>query len=568
MKVLVVDDNGFNRDILSYILDDAGHQVVEAQDGAVACALFDANRDIEFILMDVNMPVMDGFEATQKIRAMAQDAPLSIIFVTAWDNPEVTVKCLEVGGDDFVPKPINEEILLSKIRAHQRSQSLYNNLKKTNEDLLYHQCLMEREHKIVEHVFMQGAGRTSTYCANVQQHSSSSSMFNGDLVLSAPAPNGGVYVLAGDFTGHGLSAAIGSLPVTEIFYEHARYQRSIAQMAREINARLHDLLPMGMFFCCSILFVSADGSQCMVWSGGMNDIVARLPNGEAMQFIAASHMPLGILDNEEFDDLVQLHEYPLGTRLYIYTDGINEAKNKKNEELGHEPVWLAIMQGQAGKTLSEIVKLVLRFQEEVDQHDDFTLVEMIMAPLVHLDKITHEPIDIAAEYMRVQSFPWRLTARLNAEDLRRTDMVHQILAFVGTIQGVELHKDKLFMIASELYNNALEHGVLRLDSALKSSPEGFERYYRLRAERMASLKADFIDLQFEFLRDLESEIHMTITDSGDGFNHQAYQASLGSITEESYHKAHGRGLLLLRQLCKSLDYSNGGRTAKAVYVFK
>ena len=42
-------------------------------------------------------------------------------------------------------------------------------------------------------------------------------MFNGDLVLTAPAPNGGVYVLAGDFTGHGLSAAIGSLPVTEIF---------------------------------------------------------------------------------------------------------------------------------------------------------------------------------------------------------------------------------------------------------------------------------------------------------------------------------------------------------------
>ena len=108
-------------------------------------------------------------------------------------------------------------------------------------------------------------------------------MFNGDLVLTAPAPNGGVYVLAGDFTGHGLSAAIGSLPVTEIFYDFARRQRSIAQMAREINNRLNTSCRWGCF-CCTLLFIDAQGQRCMVWSGGMNDLVVRPDDGSALQF--------------------------------------------------------------------------------------------------------------------------------------------------------------------------------------------------------------------------------------------------------------------------------------------
>jgi two-component system, HptB-dependent secretion and biofilm response regulator len=566
MKALIVDDNTFNRDILGYILEDAGHIVLKANNGAEACHIFETEADIEFILMDVNMPVMDGFEATKIIRALAGDIPVSIIFVTAWDNPEVTVKCLEVGGDDFVPKPINEQILLSKIRAHQRSQALYVNLRRTNEDLRYHQRLVEREHKIVEHVFSQGAQRLTTFCSNVQQHTSSSSMFNGDLVLSAPAPNGGVYVMIGDFTGHGLSAAIGSLPVTEIFYEYAARQQSISEMAREINSRLHVILPLGMFFCCALLSIDAQAKQCVIWSGGMNDIVVRSPDGKKLDFICSSHMPLGILVDEEFDAHANIHSFPLGARLYIYTDGINEATNTQGCELGHEPVWNAITTGRAHETLSNIVEMVKLFEGDKNQHDDFTLVEIVIAPLVHMDKITHEPVDMAVEHLKVQSFPWRLQARLNADDLRRTDVVTQVLSFIGTIQGVELHKDRLFMIASELYNNALEHGILRLSSSLKNSVEGFEEYYRQRQLRLTQLKEDYIDIDFSFVRGTPNEVHMRISDTGDGFDFESYLKSRSS--SDPGNLSFGRGIILLSQLCKSISYDDAGRTAHAIYQFQ
>jgi two-component sensor histidine kinase len=122
------------------------------------------------------------------------------------------------------------------------------------------------------------------------------------------------------------------------------------------------------------------------------------------------------------------------------------------------------------------------------------------------------------------------------------------------------------MIASELYNNALEHGVLGLSSSLKSSVSGFEQYYKLRAERLAELESDFIDLDFTFVRAEPNEVHLTITDSGEGFNIEKFLPS-NSQQPTDAAKAHGRGISLLHQLCSSLKFENGGRTVKAIYQF-
>ena len=103
------------------------------------------------------------------------------------------VKCLDVGGDDFVPKPINESILLSKLYAHARNRKLYNKLKAANEALEYHQQVMDREHRIVEHIFANNTAQADSHCDNVKSYTSPASMFNGDLLLTAPSPAGGVY---------------------------------------------------------------------------------------------------------------------------------------------------------------------------------------------------------------------------------------------------------------------------------------------------------------------------------------------------------------------------------------
>ena len=182
MKILVVDDHQYNRDLLSFILHDEGYDCVEACDGLQAFNMLvdDTGGDIDIILMDINMPVMDGVTATQKIKEAFPDKFLPILFVTALDDSDVVTKCLGVGGDDFIPKPINEEVLIAKIKAHARSQSTYNTLKVVNEKLNYHQKLVEREHSIVDHVFNNRDKRIKTSCDNVVAYTSPMSMFDGD----------------------------------------------------------------------------------------------------------------------------------------------------------------------------------------------------------------------------------------------------------------------------------------------------------------------------------------------------------------------------------------------------
>lgn len=68
MKILVVDDHAYNRDLLQFILEDEGHSCCEADSGEAAVKMFLENEDIDLILMDVNMPLMNGIEATEKDR--------------------------------------------------------------------------------------------------------------------------------------------------------------------------------------------------------------------------------------------------------------------------------------------------------------------------------------------------------------------------------------------------------------------------------------------------------------------------------------------------------------------
>ena len=565
MKILVVDDHAYNRELLIFILEDEGHECVEAENGQAACEIFAGDEDIQLILMDVNMPIMDGIEAAKAIKTIASNRFVTIIFVTALDNADVLVQCLDAGGDDFVPKPINESILISKLKAHARSQSMYNSLKSVNEELEYHKRLMDREHRIVEHIFSNDVGVIDTVCDNVTGYTSPASLFNGDLLISAPSPAGGVYLLVGDFTGHGLSAAVGSLPVSSIFYDCVARQESVSNIARIMNRRLLRLLPQGMFFCAALLYLEPQGRQVQFWMGGMNDIVCRQPGAQELLKLQSLHMPLGVMEEDEFDERIELVELPENTALYIFTDGINEAKNLQDEEFGLDRIDGIVSGG--GEVVDELVASVREFTKGCEQADDVTVVELLCSPVIHRCAATKKITDVGADYRNAKSFPWQLKMHLSADDLRSSDIVLQVGKFLGTIQGVELHQDKIFTIISELYSNALEHGVLGLSSALKETPDGFDEYYRLRGQRLESIESEYINIEMQYIRGSSesaepNRLKIVIADSGDGFDVAARKAR-----QENDDASYGRGLSLLETFCESLDYSDCGSTVTAVYAF-
>jgi CheY-like chemotaxis protein len=115
-KILLVEDNEMNRDMLSRRLQRKGHQVLIAIDGAQGVELAHVHEP-DIILMDMSLPVLDGWEATQQLKAAPETSDIPIIALTAHAMAGDREKCLEVGCDDYDTKPIEFSRLLGKIQA-------------------------------------------------------------------------------------------------------------------------------------------------------------------------------------------------------------------------------------------------------------------------------------------------------------------------------------------------------------------------------------------------------------------------------------------------------------------
>ena len=117
--MLIVEDEEVNFLFIEIILLDKillNCEIIHARDGKEALDICKNQPDIDFVLMDINMPVMDGYESTRRIREFNTDLP--IIAQTAYSTPEDKEKALAAGCNNFISKPINKDELKSIINSH------------------------------------------------------------------------------------------------------------------------------------------------------------------------------------------------------------------------------------------------------------------------------------------------------------------------------------------------------------------------------------------------------------------------------------------------------------------
>ena len=115
-RILIVEDNEMNRDMLSRRLERRGHQITIAVDGQQALELATAEKP-DLILMDMSLPVISGWEATQKLKANDETRTIPVIALTAHAMAEDEKRARESGCDDYDTKPIDLTRLLGKIEA-------------------------------------------------------------------------------------------------------------------------------------------------------------------------------------------------------------------------------------------------------------------------------------------------------------------------------------------------------------------------------------------------------------------------------------------------------------------
>ena len=115
--ILLVDDDMRNLFALSKILTERGLQVIKAEDGQKALALLDSHTEIALVLLDIMMPVMDGYQTAREIRKQARFRDLPILALTAKALKEDRSKCIAAGANDYLAKPVDIERLISMLRV-------------------------------------------------------------------------------------------------------------------------------------------------------------------------------------------------------------------------------------------------------------------------------------------------------------------------------------------------------------------------------------------------------------------------------------------------------------------
>ena len=458
VKILIVDDEEINRIMLREILSESGYRdFIEAGNGREAVEVARQHRQ-DIVLLDVIMPGMSGIEAAPQIKASSPDCYLPILFITSLDDEQSLVKCLESGGDDFISKPFEKIILHAKVKAHERTRRLSLEIQDKNQSLTYFQLEVERNHHIVEHIFDNAIGRNPITTDYFDFYTQPEAQFNGDLFLCEQSPSGGVYLFIGDFTGHGLASAIGAIPVAQLFTAMTLKGLAVGEMASRLNRLLVNLLPADMFCVASILEIHANGKNFTLWSGGLPRLAVKTPEQEIRLLIDPQHMPLGILEEHEFDNQTQYFETEWGDTLLLYTDGLMESHHKELGMLGEEGVeeWFTRSSQVNAQLLVDKAEL---YRAGAAAEDDITIVLLKSRPFqFKFPELLAEPI------------PFNLSFHLTAQHIKDAQVIDQVVAIVNSIPGLAAIRSELFTVITELTNNAIEHGILGLSSDLKAEP--------------------------------------------------------------------------------------------------
>jgi len=172
---------------------------------------------------------------------------------------------------------------------------------------------------------------------------------------------------------------------------------------------------------------------------------------------------------------------------------------------------------------------------------------------------------VAEALQQAEEMDWQVELKLAAAQLHKTDVIPVLMLMVNNMETQSpTLSSSLFVTLSELFNNALDHGVLEMDSALKQDPAGMELYFEERALRLKNLDHGEIDIRMEkFTAGTNAFLKVTFKDSGQGFD---YVTRLDLCTQADSVLLHGRGIMLMQNLCYSLRFMGKGNEVEAILL--
>ncbi|MBF0622602.1 MAG: SpoIIE family protein phosphatase, partial [Magnetococcales bacterium] len=332
-----------------------------------ALAIAQSEPQPDLILLDIMMPGMDGYEVCRRLKADSKTRDIPVIFVTARTQVEDEIQGLEMGAVDYIHKPFSPPVVLARVRTHLALRDAKAALQLSNN-------LLNEERHTIETIIQKMRDTQAFDAVRLRYLIASLENTNGDILLSNQCPDGRQLVLLGDFTGHGLPAAIAGPLVAHIFNEAAAQDEAVLTTLDKINQVLCRNLPVNIFMATGLLELSPDRKTVTTLNAGLPDGQI-IRQGRLQASISSTLPPLGILDVPlTSTDFISRSVEP-EDRIFLYSDGLIEEKNHDGELYGMTRLseTLVTLNHEPLETLLDPIKA---FTGQAEFSDDITLVEL------------------------------------------------------------------------------------------------------------------------------------------------------------------------------------------------
>jgi phosphoserine phosphatase RsbU/P len=380
-SILVVDDTPANLQVLAGMLKDRGHRVRPVPSGELA--LLAAQRDPpDLILLDINMPEMNGYEVCERLKADEKLKGIPVIFISALAEPLDKVRAFATGGVDYLTKPFQMEELHARVETHLKLRRLQIDLEEHGRRLEKARERIEFDLKLARHVQRSLLPQHLPQIPGYEFFSYYESAFEigGDYYDFIPLPGPRVAVLLGDVSGKGVTAALLMAKLRADARLCMLSEADPAAAISKLNYLIYLINEAGIAGRFATLVAAVldpqSHSVTLVNAGHPSPLIYRSATRTVADAIDGemSELLLGAVDGVEY----HAHELFLapGDCLLAFTDGVTDATDDQDRQLQIEGVYAALEGGAfSPQALGErVVEAVKEFSAGRSQFDDVALV--------------------------------------------------------------------------------------------------------------------------------------------------------------------------------------------------
>lgn len=382
-RILIVDDEPFNLDYLEQELEDMGYATLSATDGKEALNVVETESP-DMILLDIMMPIMDGFETLARLKAEKAWRDIPVVVISATDDMNSVVRGIELGAEDYLPKPFEPVLLQARLKAGLDKKRLHD-LEQQHVQSLERELEIAREIQadfLPDEVIQPKGWEIATAFLAAREVA-------GDFYDVFQLPGGYIGLILGDVCDKGVGSALYMALFRSLLRAASDMPASVGVIEKRSSsvdpaATMINAVRLANDYICN---VHHSANYSTLFFGALD------PASGLLRYIDAGHERpvildfsgvktrlertgpvVGLLEDAEF----RAEQYQLddGDLLLVYSDGFTDVENPDGEMYGRER-FLSLLDGISGSAQSfidDIQRRVSAFAQDTAQFDDMTML--------------------------------------------------------------------------------------------------------------------------------------------------------------------------------------------------